>query len=233
MKGLILFFSGAVAALICVWLTSHDSEHPSHPQKHTFSSFDPATGQAAAVQFDTGMLKLADADLDQVLNLYQEVSARTVIRGSHLGPVKISLHNQAPLTRVETLQLLDTTLADHGITMVLVGDAFIKAVPTSEAPAEVPPTLDANIDELPDSCSYMTCTVAVHHAAPRDIVDALSTVSRMPKSLIYVPKANLLVLRDYSANIRQMLRLVQQLDHPSLRQQLDSLRPNASAVGRQ
>ena len=73
------------------------------------------------VRFEAGMLKLADADLEQVLNLYQELSARTVIRGTNLPPVKISLHNQTPLTRVETLQLLDTALVQNGITMVLVG----------------------------------------------------------------------------------------------------------------
>src|ERR1022692_775610 len=100
MKGLIIFVSGAAVALICVWLASCGADRWSGSPKHTFSSFDPPRGAAAVMRFDTGMLKLADADLEQVLNLYQEVSARTVIRGTNLPAVKISLHNQRPLTRV-------------------------------------------------------------------------------------------------------------------------------------
>jgi type II secretory pathway component GspD/PulD (secretin) len=231
MRGWILFLSGAAVALsgaaialVCAWLAWHGAARLSDSQKHTFSSFDPLKGSAATVQFDTGMLNLTNADLEQVLNLYQEVSSRTVIRGSHLQPVKISLRNQTPITRAETLQLLDTALAQNGITMVLMGDASVKALPTGEASSEIPPTIEAKPEELPDSSSYMTCTVQVKYADPKSVSDLLSVVSRMPKSIICVPstsgvpasKGCLLILRDYSANIRQMLRLIQQVDHPAL-----------------
>ena len=229
MKGLLCFLSGAAVALVGVWLALHGAGQPASPQKHTFSSFDPPNGAAAAMQFDTGMLKLADADLDPVLNLYQEVSARTVIRGSHLPSVKISLHNQAPLTRAGTLQLLDTVLAQNGVTMVLMGDASVKAVSNNEAGAELPPTIDAGPDELPDSSSYMTCTVHLKNVKGRDVIEALVPVSQMPKSIMYVSSGNLLILRDYSANVRQMLRLVQQLDHPSL-PQADSFKSSLDAA---
>jgi type II secretory pathway component GspD/PulD (secretin) len=216
MRGLILFLSGAVVALLCVGLGSRAIDRLSGSRKHTFSSFDPPRGAAAVKRFDTGMLKLVDADLDQVLNLYQEVSARTVIRSSHLAPVKISLHNQTPLSRVETLQLLDTTLAEYGITMVLAGDATVKAVPSSEAPSEIAPTIDPLTDEVPDSSSYMTCTIRLKNANGRDAIDVLAPVSRLPRSIVYMPAENLLILRDYSANIRQMLRVIQRLDNQPL-----------------
>ena len=148
-----LFLSGAALALLCVWLASCGPDRLSGSPKHTFSSFDPPRGPAAALQFDAGMLKLTNADLDRILNLYQEVSARTVIRATNLPQVKISLHNQTPLTRVETLQLLDTTLFQNGVTMVLVGDTAIKAVPNRDALSEVPPSIDVRAGELPDSDS--------------------------------------------------------------------------------
>ena len=130
--------------------------------------------------------------------------------------MRISLHNQTPLTRVETLQLLDTTLFQNGITMVLVGDASVKAVPNFQAGSEVPPTIDVRAGELPDSCSYMTCTVALKKARADQVTAMCGMVSRMPKSVIYVPTGNLLILRDYSANIRQMLHLIQQADREPL-----------------
>ncbi|MGA2556297.1 MAG: hypothetical protein ABSG04_08485 [Verrucomicrobiota bacterium] len=211
-----MFISGAAVALICVWVASSGPGRLSVAQKHTFSSFDPPKGPAAVVQFDAGKLKLADADLDQVLNLYQEVSARTVIRGANLTQVKVSLRNQTPLNRVETLQLLDTTLVQNGITMVLVGDASVKAVPNSQAGLETPPTFDARAEDLPDSSSYMTCTARLKNAQADQAVRMLSLAARMPNSVIYVPSGNLLILRDYAANIRHMLQLLEQADRKLL-----------------
>lgn len=216
MKSLILFLAGAAAALVCVWLASPAPGRSSGPHKNTFSSFDPPRGAAAARQFDTGMLNLTDADLEQVLSLYQSVSARTLIRDPKLPTVKISLHNQTPLTRVETLQLLDTALVQNGITMVLVGDASVKAVRNDQAGGEIPPTIELGADELPDSSSYMTCSVRVRHADIRDTFEVLSTMSRMQKSIIGLPAENRLILRDYSANIRKMLQMLQQIDQPGL-----------------
>ena len=232
MKSLIMFLSGAAAALVCVWLASCAAGRLSGPQKYSFSSFDPPRGAAATLQFETGMLKLDDADVEQVLHLYQEVSARTVIRSPKLPLVKISLHNQTPLTRVETLQLLDTTLVQNGITMVLQGDLSVKAVPNGQATSETPPTIDLGPDELPDSTSYMTCTVRLRHADPRDVVDVLAPMSRMPKSIICMTGAeNRVILRDYSANIRQMLQLLQQIDHPPL-PWADMVKPGTNKSGK-
>jgi hypothetical protein len=217
MRSLILFLSGAAAALLCVWLVSCDTARQAGAHNNTFSSFDPPKGPAAALQFEAGMLKLADADSEQVLRLYQEVSARTIVHGTNLPQVKISLHNQTPLTRVETLQLLDTALMQNGITMVLVGDATVKAVPNQEAGSEVPPTFEPVIEELPDSGSFMTCSVRLKHADPKDATDVLKPASRNQNgSIICLPAENLIILRDYSANVRQMLRLLQQVDQPKL-----------------
>jgi type II secretory pathway component GspD/PulD (secretin) len=231
MRGLILFLSGAAAALVGVWLAWSAAGRRFGPEKHTFSSFDPPRGAAAALQFDTGMLKLADADLEQVLNLYQEVSARTVIRGLRLPPVKITLRNQTPLTRVETLQLLDTTLVQNGITMVLVGDLSVKAVSNGDARSEAPPAIDLAADELPDSSSYMTCTIALRYTNLRDMVDVLSSMSRMQKSIIGLPAENRIIVCDYSANIRQMRHTIQQIDRLPLHWP-DVLNPATNKTGK-
>ena len=217
--------------MVCVWLASGRASRLPGSQKHTFSSFDPPRGPAAALQFDTGKLNLADADLEQILGLYQEVSERTVIRGANLPQVKISLRNPTPLTRVGTLQLLDTTLAQNGVTMVLVGDMQVKAVPNGDARSETPPTIDPVATELPDSDSYMTCTVRLKSANPEKVFTMLMTASRMPNGIVYVPTGKLLILRDYSSSIRQMLGLIQDVDHPPS-PLVDILRPGTNTAGK-
>ena len=51
-------------------------------------------------------------DLVQVLNLYADISGRSIVRGANLPDVKITFSNQTPMTRVEVLQALDTVFAD-------------------------------------------------------------------------------------------------------------------------
>jgi hypothetical protein len=63
MRILMIFLSGAAVALVCVWLASCSGVRLSGSNKQSFSSFDPPRGPAAALQFDVGMLNLADADL--------------------------------------------------------------------------------------------------------------------------------------------------------------------------
>jgi type II secretory pathway component GspD/PulD (secretin) len=90
----------------------------------------------------------------------------------------------------------------------------VKAVPNADARSETPPTIDPVANELPDSDSYMTCTVRLKDADPQHVFTLLQTASRMPNGIVYNPTGKLLVLRDYSSSIRQMLRLIQDVDHP-------------------
>jgi len=112
-----------------------------------------------------------------------------------------------------------------------VGDASVKAVPNLLASFEVPPTIDVRAGDLPDSSSYMTCTLAIKKARADQIVSMVGMASSMSKSVIYVPAGNLLILRDYSANVRRMLRLIQQADREPL-PWLDILNPATNTAGR-
>jgi hypothetical protein len=193
--------------------------------KRTVSSFDAPAGPAGQRQFDTGELKLDAADLSATLDLYQKVSGRTVIRAGALRRIEVTLHNQAPLNRVETLQLLDTALAQQGITMVVAGDNAVIA--TQDPLNAVSPIINFPASQLPDSSSYMMTTVRLTKSDPdlpentlpagppgtpstsasgADlIVQALGMKSKLKMSIIYMPAAHLLILRDYSSSIRQML----------------------------
>jgi type II secretory pathway component GspD/PulD (secretin) len=231
MKALICFVSGGVVALVCVWLASCHGESAAGTAKHGFSSFDPPHGEAAAVQFEAGKLNLTNADLEQMMKLYQDVSARTVIRGPGLKPLSVTLVNQTALTRVETLQLLDTVLAENGITMVVVGDSWVKAVASRDAGAETPPSIDPTMVELPDSSSLMTCTVQLKNADPQQVVQSLTYAAGTQNSIIYVPSGKMLILRDYSSNVRRMLEIVKREERKQS-SLTDILKPGTNAAGK-
>jgi type II secretory pathway component GspD/PulD (secretin) len=184
---------------------------PAKPVKQTYSSFDLPSEHVPPDKAANGLIDFQGVPLDQVLQIYQALSGRTVIRGP-LPAVNIIFRSKTPLSRVEALQMLDTVLAQNGIAMVLAGDKAVKAVPASQAVGESPPEITLPWQLLPESGSCMSRTVRVQHFKPSEAVPVLQPLSKLPNSILAIDGEHLLILRDYSANIRQELRLLETLE---------------------
>jgi type II secretory pathway component GspD/PulD (secretin) len=203
--------SFVLAGLLCLGLTACCPNRPASTQKRTFSSFDiPASGAGKEV-IAAGTINFQNAELEQVLAIYQELSRRSVIRSTLPHPT-ISVRNETPLTRVEALQLLDTVLAQNGIAMVLAGETAVKAVPQAMAIAEAPPEITLPLEELPDSGSFMSRTVQLKKVKAVEVMAVLQPLTKTPNALLPIQSENLLVIRDYSANVKRMLKMLQELE---------------------
>jgi len=159
----------------------------------------------------SGTTNFQGVSVDQVLTIYQELSGRTVIRGQ-LPSAIITLRTQTPLSRVQALQLFDTVLAQNGIAMVLSGDNAVKAVPSSQAATESPPEITLPWELLPESSSFMMRTVKLKNLKAVEVVPMLMPLSKLPNSIVIIQDQNLLILHDYSSNIRQELQLLETLE---------------------
>jgi general secretion pathway protein D len=203
-----------LAGLLCLGLTACCTNPPASAQKRTFSSFDiPARGAGKEVTA-AGTFDFQNADLEQVLAIYQELSGRTVIRGPLPRPT-ITVRNQTPLTRIQALQLLDTVLAQNGIAMVLAGETAVKAVPQSMAAAEAPPEITLPLEELPESGSFMSRMVQLKNVRAVEVIPVLQPFIKTPNALLPIQSQNLLVIRDYSANVKCMLKMLRELEKDS------------------
>ena len=206
----------SLTALLCLGLAGCASPSSPKPAKRgppTFSSFDAPSSSDAHMEFQSGGLNFQQADMGQVLQIYQEISQRTVIRPSALPAPAISLRNQTPLNRVQALQLLDTVLAQNGIVMVLSGDLAVKAVPVAQAPAASPPEISLPWQALPDSGSFMMRTVQLKTLRPSEVMRLLTVLaSTIPNPVVPLDASGKLLLRDYASNIKRMLRLIEDLE---------------------
>lgn len=182
----------------------------------TYSSFDVGSGRGEA-DLQPGNLNFINTDLVQVLNIYQELSGRTVIRPATLPAPTISIRNQTPVTRVGALQLLDTVLAQNGIAMVLVGDESVKAVPEARAGMESPPEINLPWKDLPDSGSFMMRRVHLKKLKPSEIVPVLQPMARAPNAIMPLDISRELILRDYSSNVKRMLQVLEDIEKNSVR----------------
>jgi len=161
--------------------------------------------------FAPGMIKFQDSDLLQVLDIYQDLTGRTVVRPNSLPATKVSVRSQTPLSRKEAVQLLDTVLAMNGITMIPQGEKSVKAVPQATAPTEAAIFQDPD-NLLSDTTRYITKVVQLKNAIPRDVTAALQPLAKMPNSIMAIDSSGILVLRDYEENIKRMEELLEKID---------------------
>lgn len=176
----------------------------------TYTSLDAPTDAQSSLP--PGMLKFTEADLNQVLDIYQELSNRTIVRPGNLPNAKVTLRSQTRLTRREALQTLDTVLAANGITTIPLGTRHIKAVPMAQASSEAAPVIDLPYDQLPESGTYITYVIKLKNVEPNEAIPILQPFARMSNSILSIPSAGMLILRDYSVNVRQMIQVLNKVE---------------------
>ena len=199
----------------------------------TLSSFDAAP--AGETPAPAKAIRFEQADLDTVLPIYAELSGRSIIRGANLPDAKITFSNQGPMTRVEILQALDTALAAQGVATVLLGTKYVKVVRDRDAHLEAGPVVEMPPEQLPESSSFVIYVVTLRKVTASQAVGALQPFAKLPNSIVGVktgasnpasaraamPKLapallgkehDLLILRDYSSNVKRMLQVLAELE---------------------
>lgn len=76
-----------------------------------------------------GQIRFQDADPIHALEIYQELTGRTVLRPHRLGGGRITVRSQTPQTRAEAIWMLGTALSLADISVVPQGEKFVFALP--------------------------------------------------------------------------------------------------------
>ena len=83
---------------------------------------------------------------------------------------------------------------------------------------------------MTESSSFLIYLVKLKHIDPHDAVSALTPFAKLPNSIIGMRDSNVLTLRDYSANVRRMLQVLDEIDQePGFKKTVEELfKPPAS-----
>lgn len=150
--------------------------------------------------------------VDEFLLIYAETVNRTVLRSGTLGAPTITLRNQTPLTRKEVIQLFDAVLGINGIAMIPVGDKFVKAVPIGEAAAGGGALEHGDAKDLPELGPYVTHVVQLRFTKPSEMIPIIQPFAKIPNSILPIEGNGILVIRDFSENVKRMLEMIAQVD---------------------
>jgi anti-sigma factor RsiW/uncharacterized protein YegL len=159
-----------------------------------------------------GAIDLQQAKPDLVLDLYGKLVNREILRPATLPAPAITLSTQTPLTKREAVQALEGALAFNGITMVNVGDKFVKALPEAQGITAGARLGTNSAAQLPEAGQYVTQVVQLHHTKPSELVAALQPLSKLPNAILPIDSSQLLVLRDTPENAKRMAEMIAKAD---------------------
>jgi type II secretory pathway component GspD/PulD (secretin) len=112
-------------------------------------------GEIRLEEFSAGLIKLFEADGRQVLDIYQELTGRTLIVSPRLPAAKITLKSQTPLNRAEAIWLVEAALHLCDVAVSLRADKFAFVTTLADAPrvakfkAPPEPTKDPKAEVFP------------------------------------------------------------------------------------
>lgn len=118
------------------------------------SSADSTVRESPPELIPAGTIDFRNADLHQFLDLYSMLLNRTLLRSSQISSSLFKIRTQTPLTKIDTIYLLEVALALNGIGSVADGTNFMQVVRLQqvanlrlEAPHPAPdePLLDPKI----------------------------------------------------------------------------------------
>jgi len=159
-----------------------------------------------------GYINFVSVDLNQVLQIYAELVGRTILRPANLASAPIILKTQTELTKAEAIQALNAVLALNNIAVINVAEKFVKVVPITQAPTEAAAWHTNGATSLPEMGQYLTHVVQLKYARPTEMVPILQAFGKVPNSVFPIESSQILVLRDYTENVKRMLEMIERVD---------------------
>jgi len=158
-----------------------------------------------------GNINFQGVNVDQVLDVYAKLVGRTLLRAG-LPAATIVLRTETPLTKSEAIQALQAVLALNGISVINIGDKFVKVVATADANAQGAPFNDADASQLPNLGTYVTHIVQLKNIKPSEMVPIIQPFAKLANSILPIDSNGILVLRDNAENVKRMLEMIDRVD---------------------
>lgn len=157
--------------------------------------------------------------IEQILDEYADLVNRTVLRANNgasmVAPGTLITLKTRPghkLTRREAILALETVLGMNGITVVPIGEKFLKVVPDAVAGQQGGAFYSGGASNLPDAGRFITQIIQLKYASAQDVTQALMPFSKTPNSIIVIPSTQTVILRDYAENVKRMMEVLEKID---------------------
>ena len=158
-----------------------------------------------------GNINFQGVDVSQVLEVYAKLVGRTLLRAG-LPSASIVLKTETPLTKTEAIEALQAVLALNNISVVNVGDKFVKVLQSEQAGTAGAAFSEDSASQLPDLGAYVTRIVQLKNVKPSEMAPLLTPFAKLPNSVVAFENNGILVLRDNAENVKRMMQMIERVD---------------------
>jgi general secretion pathway protein D len=158
-----------------------------------------------------GMIDFEGVDVGEVLKVYSKLVGRTLLRAG-LPSAQIILKTETPLTKSEAIEALQAVLSLNGISVVNVGDKFVKVLQSDQAATAGAAFSEDSASQLPDLGAYVTRIVQLKYTKPTEMMPLITPFAKLPNAVVAFDSNGILVLRDNAENVKRMMQMIERVD---------------------
>jgi general secretion pathway protein D len=173
--------------------------------------------EAIAPEEMVGPMVFRETPLDQILELVERWTGRTLLRPSTLPLTNYTLTLDKALPKSEALRALETLLSMNGIGLSPLGDRFIRATPINLIRSETPEFIEGSTLGLPPSGRIASKLFTLDFLRAAEFVPQISALlnQALQAGPIIFEKNNSVLLIDSVANLQRIEQLLVALDRPA------------------
>jgi general secretion pathway protein D len=159
-------------------------------------------------------LNFRDSPLDQVLDLIASLNGKTIIKSPGLNAT-ITLKSQTRLNVEESMQAIEAVLAMNNITLVPMGEKFLRAVQTAQA-RQVGMAINLQQPEkaFNETDRLISQIFTLKHIELAEIQAIIQSLLQGYGKIQPLERANSLLVTDTEANLARITEILDFLDQP-------------------
>ena len=162
---------------------------------------------------ETRPFKLRKADANILLDMIQQYTGWIILRrATDLPQMEINFNSEEPLTKGETIQVVESLLSMHGVGISKISDKFYKAVGAAKINMHVPIWLEGPASVFEPSQKIYMKLFKLNYAQAKDIVTHLSPFKTEVGQLVLLENANSILATDALLNLQRMEKLLENMD---------------------
>jgi general secretion pathway protein D len=164
---------------------------------------------------------LRKADANSLLDLIQQHTGWNILRVNRdLPAMEISFNSQGHLTKGETIRIVESLLAMHGLGISKISENLYKAMRAEKINMHVPIWLEGPASIIKPSQKIYMKMFHLKYAPAKEVVAHLTPFKTEVGQMVLLENANSILVTDALLNLQRMEQLLEKLDRPISREEL-------------
>ena len=160
-------------------------------------------------------LKLKEANLDQLLDRYSELTGRTMIKAPGVNAT-VTFSAADYLTRDEMIQAMDAILTMNNITLVPLGSQFYRVVQIDKSSTEgMQMSGESPTPESAQSDAIVRHLVKLNYLSAEDALNLVQPMLHGYGKVQRLDRISSLLILETAANLRTILDILDMVDQPT------------------